>query len=465
MPDGHEDAGPPRIGGASVWRPDAVAPTVTPGPLDSASPVVPSEPPGPRRALAQEPPQAGGQGYVPQRGGAPNQPAGPAPEPPVGAPPGQGAWPPADAQWAPQGVQPAAGWAAGGGQPPALWPASGVHPSAPWPTGPTDLAAITALPVEERSYPAFLRTPRWRWWKPLLALLAAGLVSLLLMVVLPLIGLVMDGGLAETMRTGKTRLGPWMFLGNNVAIALTIGVAMLTQWAFFGMRPRWLSSVGGGFRWGWFARCVAVVLPIWVIVIGIEYALGGLPPDIQWRPYSLLMIVGILLTTPFQAAGEEYLMRGLQTRLVASYFRPDLLGWIVGTLVSSVTFMLLHGATDPWLNLFYFTFGAVSSWIAWKTGGLEASVAIHVINNLLSELFMPFTDFSGMFDREDGAGDATVLFPMGCLLVAAALLWLLARRSRVQTRSAPGRAEVARAEAAAAASWQAWVPQSAPPPQ
>ncbi len=322
-------------------------------------------------------------------------------------------------------------------------PAGPSYPPPPAPGWAIPPGQLTALPVEPRSYPFFYRTPRWAAWKPIVALLMAAVLGLLAMGVLPLVGLLMDGiDLTEIAATGQIKIGPWGFLGNNVGLALCIPVAMLTQWAVMGQRPRWMSSVEGGFRWGWFARCLTVVVPIWVVLTVVEFALTGLPPDISMRPYTALMIVGILLTTPLQCAGEEYLMRGLEQRLVASYFKAETVGWVVATILSSLTFMALHGAGDPWLNLFYFSFGVAASWIGWKTGGLEASVAIHVVNNLLSEIFLPFTDFSSMFNRQKGVGDPSVLVLIAVLIAGAAALTWLAKRHQIMTRAAPGRAEV-----------------------
>jgi len=278
-------------------------------------------------------------------------------------------------------------------------------------------------------------------------------------------GFVLDGvDLTKLTSMDDLKVGPWTFLANNVLLASTIVLAMLGQWAFFGQRPGWLSSVVGHIRWGWLGRCVLIILPIWLVMIGLEYLIGGLPPEIHVRPYTVLMIAGILITTPFQAAGEEYLIRGLEQRLVASYFKPGLLGWGIATLVSSLTFMALHGAGDVWLNIFYFAFGAAASWVTWKTGGLEAAIAIHAVNNLLSEALMPFTDFSGMFDRKAGAGDPSGLIQVGVMVAAVVLLAWLGRRAGVAISSAPGRGDVDQALAQAAARWEttAWQPTAVP---
>ncbi len=337
---------------------------------------------------------------------------------------------------------------------------SGPRPGVPWgpspqhvsaPTAPLDPALITGLPIEERSYSGFYRAPRWRWWKPLLAVPLTIVVFLVFSTVFTLVGLLVDRVDLASLAAegGKIQVGPGLFLANNVALALSIPTAMLVQWLFWGQRPRWLSSVEGRFRWGWFGRCAAIALPGWIALIVGGYVLTGLPPDLGVRPYTVVMIVGILLTTPVQAAGEEYLIRGLQQRLVASYFRSDAVGFLVGALVTSTTFMLIHGASDPWLNLLYFTLGGLLAWVTWRTGGLEAAVAIHVINNMVGEALLPFTDFSDMFDRSVGAGDWTVLVQMAVLAATVAVIAWLARRRGVVRVAAPGRAQVQRADAVA----------------
>lgn len=346
---------------------------------------------------------------------------------------------------------------------PYLQPGHGAQPSGPpgYPgpvlpaPQPPNPALITGLPVEERSYSGFYRAPRWRWWKPILAVLLTVVLFLVFSLVFTVAGLIADGvdlaGLAAD--PDNLEIGPGLFLANNLALAMSIPTAMLVQWLFTGQRPGWLSSVQGRFRWGWFGTCVAVTLPLWIALMVVQTLLTGLPPEVRVRPYTVVMIVGILLTTPFQAAGEEYLMRGLEQRLVASYFRSDVVGFVAGALVSSLTFTALHGAADPWLNAFYFVFGGLASWLTWRTGGLEAAVAIHVVNNVVQEAMLPFIDFSGMFDRSVGAGDWTVLINVVVLAGATALLLWLGRRRGLVTTTAPGRVEVERVQALARSAW------------
>lgn len=313
-----------------------------------------------------------------------------------------------------------------------------------------EAALRPALPTVPRPYHQFLRAPRHRWWKPIVALVLAGSAWFVGMLVLGPVGFLLDGRAAD-LQSGNPeqllRLTPWVFLANNVALALGIPIVFLTQWAVWGQRPRWLSSVEGRFRWGWFARCLAWAFPLLAVLVVLS-SLVVPADDVRWRDDSLLMLVGILLTTPWQAAGEEYAMRGLQSRAVAAWFAHPLVGWAVSTVAASVTFMLLHGADDPWLNLFYFSFGVVTSFVVWRTGGLEAACAIHIANNLSGMALLPFIDFSDLLDRSDGTGDASALLQLGVVTVLAGLLVWQARRHGIVTRAAPGAAEVDRAHAA-----------------
>ena len=105
---------------------------------------------------------------------------------------------------------------------------------------------------------------------------------------------------------------------------------------------------------------------------------------------------------------------------------------------SAVIFMLLHGAGDPWLNAFYLLFAVTSSALAWRTGGLEASIAMHVVNNVTAMVLLPFSDISEMFNREAGVGSPVLLVQMAIMLGAAALVLWRAQRRNVVRVAAPG---------------------------
>jgi membrane protease YdiL (CAAX protease family) len=301
-------------------------------------------------------------------------------------------------------------------------------------------AKASALPTVQREYHEFFRAPRFRWWKPLLAIAMFVGTWVLVNIVIGLAAIMYDWSTGrvdpkDTM-AGRIATTPALFTANNIILATAIPLAGLTAWAVFGQRPRWISSVAGGFRWGLFWRFVAVAVPILLLSLGLEILLGG-PLQLVWNPDSWFLIIAILLTTPLQAAGEEYGTRGLLARSIGSWFGSARVGLVVATVITSVVFLLLHGAGDPWLNGYYFTVGVVCSILVWKTGGLEAAIALHVVNNLIGEITIPFGGLEGMFDREAGAAGPEILIQVFFTLALVAALLVVARRLRIPQSAAP----------------------------
>jgi len=153
----------------------------------------------------------------------------------------------------------------------------------------------------------------------------------------------------------------------------------------------------------------------------------------------VLLLGIVVLTTPLQAAGEEYGARGLLTRAAASWVADPRVALLVGTVLSSAVFMLAHGAGDPWLIVFYFLFGVGLCLVTWRTGGLEIAVLIHTVNNLVAfgTVILSGQDLSNVLDRSDGAGSAAVLVPMVTLAAVIAGVWWWAGRSKVQQTFRP----------------------------
>lgn len=305
-----------------------------------------------------------------------------------------------------------------------FWPTIAVYPS--------------PLPVVNRVYHDFFRTPRYRWWKPLLVMLLFGFSWLFASIFITAAAMAYD---RVTGRVASDNLDlvitPVMFTANNLLLALAIPLAGLSAWAVFGQRPRWLSSVVGGFRWTLFWPMAGIAAIGGAANLGLTLLAGGVE-ELRWQADSLFLIAVILLTTPLQAAGEEYGLRGLLSRAIGSWFSARRAGFVVSTLITASLFTALHGAANPWLNIFYFTVAVGCSILVWRTGGLEAAVAFHVANNLFGEAVLPFTDLSRVFERGAGAAGPEALLPLTLVVATMAVMLKYARIRRPVTSSAPG---------------------------
>lgn len=335
----------------------------------------------------------------------------------------------------------------GQGQPTGPAPV-GLYPyQAPYPQGPYLPAPypqpvyappprLPALPVQPSRYSQLLRGPRYRWWKPLLtAALTLGLYLgfVLVTFVPPLVAGLVTGapdlaGYVFTTLTDLANLGPVGFLAVNLSLVVLIPATMLSVWIVHGVRPKFLSSVAGGIRWRWMLRCLLVVVPVWLLYVGVtllfDVPTGGPPP--QW--VALLLVV--LVMTPFQAAGEEYLFRGWILQNVGAWFARPAVGLVVATVVSTVAFSAAHLSPDPWVLGSIGCLAVAGCLATWRTGGLEAAIAMHAVNNLL--VFFVTLGFGGWQDAFVGTettGTAVqFLLSVAVHGVALALVWWQAGR-------------------------------------
>jgi len=297
----------------------------------------------------------------------------------------------------------------------------------------------------------FFQVPARKWWWGLIGLaVLAGLIvadlliSSVVMIVVMLaedpewLSRVTEGGVAAVVTT------PSIFLINNVALAVIVPACVLVSWLFYRQGFGWLVSVTGRFRWKWWGLVMGVMALGYLVIIGVQILVFGLDgagyADMHYRDYTWFVIISIVLTTPLQCAGEEFGLRGLLPRLITGIVPFRWVGLVLAALLSSAVFAWLHGAQDPWLNVYYFSFGMMAWWLAYRTGGIEAGIALHIVNNVTSEANMPFTDFSGMFNREAGTADWTILILLGMQLVLVVIVDIIARRRGLVRLSAPAAA-------------------------
>ncbi len=293
-----------------------------------------------------------------------------------------------------------------------------------------------------RPYPQLLRGPRHRWWRPLAGFgVAAGLVAALLLLagVLSAVVMIAANGGAGVDWTDEDfeswSISPVGFLVTNLSLAAFIPLAQVAVWAGHGWRPGWVASVRPGLRWRWMLTAAGVTLLVFAPLMVVFTVLAGDTGSPEQNAAVLLLVV--LLTTPLQAAGEEYLFRGWLSQAIGSLFPRAVVGAVVAALLSATVFAFAHGQQDPWLFADRFAFGLVASWLVWRTGGLEAAIAVHAVNNVVAFVV---TILSGqLLDAltVTEADPLTLVIDVVSLVVVALILDRLAGRRRLQRLFVP----------------------------
>lgn len=339
-----------------------------------------------------------------------------------------------------------------------VWPAPYEHPyGQPPPRRPWTAEAPPGTP-----YYRMTRTAAQRWWQAIAgtaAILATGLAAMFVVLIVGAFvqflatgddpGL--DGGGSDGPVFGGGTAGLTFELGS---LAVFLPIVLLAAWVFQRRRPGTLSSVAGRIRWRWLLicsglavlACVLSLVTAWLASQVVDEPAGN-DTWVGWREFAGPAIV-ILLLVPFQAAAEEYFFRGwllqsiagctLETRrariarALSVVFRTP---W-PAIVISGAVFVLGHGYTG-WGMVDIFCFAAIAGWLAVRTGGLEASVALHVFNNLMAFLLPAAV---GQIEVEQGAVPwqfvAADVTPM--VVYAVVIAWMARRRRLPTVTGAPG---------------------------
>lgn len=276
--------------------------------------------------------------------------------------------------------------------------------------GPDRPAPRTHLP-----YHQILRGGAWGangWWRVVVGVLA-GAVAVVLIQILLLVGLGVYYVLQDlTQDQAEQRLvgevvTPSFLLVVNLGWAFSILVVWLVVRSLHGLRPGWVSSVLPRMRWRYFAACLGLS----VVALLVTVVLGALLPaqagdDVTGQLNSFTtttrdFLLVVVLLTPLQAAGEEYVFRGYLTQAFGSLIPSPRVSAAVAVLVPSLLFALAHGAQDAPIFFDRFAFGVVAGTLVMLTGGLEAAVAMHVLNNWLAfGLALAFGDMTSALNPE-----------------------------------------------------------------
>ncbi|WP_101524013.1 CPBP family intramembrane glutamic endopeptidase [Nocardioides houyundeii] len=280
-------------------------------------------------------------------------------------------------------------------------------------------------------------------WRPVVGVLAVALGTFL---VAPLfwstafaLGYALAGEpVAESMAalTDTDHATPATLAFLNLALASAIPLVWVVSRTLHGLRPRWLSSVGPGLRMRYFLVCLGLAFLALVATLVVAAALptpdassevSESVNDFTTTTRDFLLVV--LFLTPLQAAGEEYLFRGYLTQAFGGLFASRALA----VLLPALLFALAHGGQDPPVFFDRFAFGVVAGILVIATGGLEAAIAMHVLNNFVAfGLALAFSDI-GTALTPTGGSWWSLPSTLTQSLVYLALAFWAARRMGLRT--------------------------------
>lgn len=217
---------------------------------------------------------------------------------------------------------------------------------------------------------------------------------------------------------------PDLLLGTNLGLALCIPLAGLLSVSVNRLRPRWLGSVAPGLRRRWLTTCVVIAGTVWGVLLLLAMAGVAVSDSARLDGEVVGFLVVVLLTTPLQAAGEEFLFRGFLLQSLGATRLSAQGCWVV----SGALFAAAHFQFDPPLFADRWLIGIGFAWLATTTGGLEASIALHAIKNIT--VLIPAAVLGELSGALDPTGVTWLPFILDAVMLAIAGAWIQRRYRR-----------------------------------
>jgi len=333
---------------------------------------------------------------------------------------------------------------------------------APAPSAASSAAvASVAAPLPPLPYHRLLRAlPRYRWWKPLVALVITAILWLIFTGIVVVVGVVIavaQGRIEFTTTEGATRDLLKIFgvvdAGDPLSVSIgLIGVASLLPatllgYLIVGLRPLTvLRSVQFRFRWRWLAFSLLPALVVTVVSTALQFLvlpliLGGVSVVAPTIPLGTFLICAaiVLVVTPLQAAAEEFAFRGLITQMFGGWLRSAPLVIVL----SAIPFAAAHvqylgdGGSLTWATADVALFALVAGFVTWRTGGIESSIALHATNNTLAFLALASSLGGTTSTSSNAAGDPLPLllsFLVSVVTMVPYAIWIdrAARKRGIQ---------------------------------
>lgn len=307
-----------------------------------------------------------------------------------------GPFPPATAPWNPSPGT--AGNYVGQGSPYSGRPAANQHPNMPQlPQLNPQTGLPTGAEYRDLAYHRLaLSDTKHRRWSPLAegGALLVGIVAV--SIIFGIVGLILilaleSDSILAGMESGDMSqmdmTNPWLLLFLFGSVAIWLPVSLLVRWL---LRPRPLGliwSVTGRIRWKWLLLTMGIATAVFVVIYGavtvLDVALGASGAQDQAvtatrHPLWWLTLSFAFLVVPIQCTAEELVFRGYLAQSIGRWLKNP--AWAI--LLPAPLFMLGH-MYDVWGQLSVLWMAIVTGFLTWRTGGLEAAISLHVVNNMV----------------------------------------------------------------------------------
>jgi membrane protease YdiL (CAAX protease family) len=286
----------------------------------------------------------------------------------------------------------------------------------------------TRTPRDLSSYLRIARPEHGAVWRLVVGLVVAtvGFFAVTLVALLAVVlGIRLGGG---HLVLDTDRITPELLLATNLGLALCIPLAGLLSWSIYGLKLRWLSSLAPGLRWRWLATCTAIAGTVWGVMFLLAMLAVSVSEDARVDGEVMAYLTIALLTTPLQAAGEEYLFRGYLLQSLGATRLAAPVCWVV----SGAIFATAHGQFDPPLFADRWLIGIVFAWLATSTGGLEASIALHAVKNVT--VLIPAVILGELSGAIDPTGVTWLPLGLDAVMLGISGWWI---RSRYRRQTLP----------------------------
>jgi uncharacterized protein len=300
-----------------------------------------------------------------------------------------------------------------------------------------------ALPPDGAGYPQILRGESYVWWLSVLGVVVGLALFLLITAVVSQALVTLFWATTAGNQSYRDYFArafafqlPIGMLSVNLGLAALIPVAWGLMAVIHQMKPRWLSSVQPRIRWRYLFGSLAIAAVALNGVMLLSTTVGE-PLAIHPQEGFWAFLAVIVLTSPLQAAAEEIFFRGYLLQALGSLVPR---AWF-GVVVSSVVFALLHGTQNLPLFADRLAFALLAGLLVWRTGGLEAAIAAHVINNVFAYLYAGLTTSVAAIRGLKELSWVNAAFDVGGFALFAVLAYLLSRLMKLRTRVSLGETE------------------------